>query len=35
MLTALKSHWPEYLAEAAGLGLFMTTPTAAVARPSA
>jgi len=25
MLTALKSHWPEYLAEAAGLGLFMVS----------
>jgi aquaporin Z len=25
MLTALKSHWPEYLSEAAGLGLFMVS----------
>ena len=25
MLTALKSHWPDYLGEAAGLGLFMVS----------
>ena len=25
MLTALKSHWPEYLGEAGGLGLFMAS----------
>ncbi len=25
MLTALKSHWPEYLGEAGGLGLFMVS----------
>ena len=25
MLTALRSHWPEYLMEAAGLGLFLVS----------